>query len=48
VQAHGDWIAAEVLAAELVVVDEMGSTRDDVHVIELGGTTARVAITRKR
>jgi isoleucyl-tRNA synthetase len=48
VQAHGDWIGAEVLAAELVVADEMSAAYDEMQVVELGGITARVAISRKR
>jgi isoleucyl-tRNA synthetase len=46
VQAHGDRVAAEVLAAELVVVDDVSSTFEGMAVVELGGITARVAITR--
>ena len=46
VEAHGDWIGAEVLAAELVVVDDLSSTYEGMAVVELGGITARVAITR--
>ena len=48
VEAHGDWIGAEVLAAELVVVDDLSSTYEGMAVVELGGITARVAITRIR
>jgi hypothetical protein len=48
VQAHGDWIGAEVLAAELVVADEMSASYDEMQVVEVGGITARVAISRKR
>ena len=47
-ESHGDWIAAEVLAAELVVVDDLSSAYEDMHVVDLGGTTAHVAITRIR
>jgi isoleucyl-tRNA synthetase len=46
IESHADWIAAEVLAAELVVRDDLSSTGEDMHVVDLGGTTARVAITR--
>jgi isoleucyl-tRNA synthetase len=46
VESHGDWIAAEVLAAELVVRDDLSSAEEHMHVVDLGGTTARVAITR--
>jgi isoleucyl-tRNA synthetase len=48
VQAHGDWIGAEVLAAELVVVDDLSSAYEDMSVVEIGGITAHVAITRIR
>jgi len=46
IESHGDWIAAEVLAAELVVRDDLSSAEEDMHVVDLGATTARVAITR--
>ena len=47
VDAHGAWIADEVLAAELVFVAAAGvQEQRDWHDIDLDGTTARVAITR--
>ena len=49
IEAHGAWIADEVLAAELVFVAAAGvegEQQRDWHDIDLDGTTARVAITR--
>jgi isoleucyl-tRNA synthetase len=48
IDAHGAWIADEVLAAELVVVREDALPRNglEFHSIDLDGITARVAITR--
>jgi isoleucyl-tRNA synthetase len=47
VETHGDWIAAEVLAAELVLTDDPGSGNHEMQAVDLDGTTAHVAITRK-
>jgi len=47
IEAHGDWIAAEVLAAELVVVDEPAADNHGMLAVDLDGTTAYLAITRK-
>ncbi|MDB4875877.1 MAG: Isoleucyl-tRNA synthetase [Gemmatimonadetes bacterium] len=45
VEAHGAWIAEEVLAAELVFAGEATQGKD-MHAIDLDGITAFVAITR--
>lgn len=44
IDAHGAWIAEEVLATELVFVDDVAG----LHAIDLDGITAHVAITRIR
>jgi isoleucyl-tRNA synthetase len=48
VRAHRAWIADEVLATELVLVDraESGATQGDLQPVDLDGMTALVAITR--
>jgi isoleucyl-tRNA synthetase len=46
VDAHGAWIAEELLATELVLVSDGDENGEDVHVIDLDGITAFVAITR--
>jgi hypothetical protein len=46
VEAHGTWIAAEVLAAELVLADDLATGSREMHAVDLDGITARVAITR--
>ncbi|HEX7021022.1 MAG TPA: DUF5915 domain-containing protein, partial [Gemmatimonadaceae bacterium] len=46
VRVHGEWIAAEVLATELVLVDDLTSGYHDMQTVDLDGITARVAITR--
>jgi isoleucyl-tRNA synthetase len=45
---HGPWIAAEVLAAELVAVDELSGNYDATQTVDLDGVTAHVAITKVR
>jgi isoleucyl-tRNA synthetase len=45
---HGPWIAAEVLAAELVAVDELPGNYDATQTADLDGVTAYVAITKAR
>ena len=47
IDAHGAWIADEVLATELVFVGQGESEqRQDMQAIDLDGITAQVAITR--
>jgi isoleucyl-tRNA synthetase len=48
VERHGPWIAAEVLAAELVAVDEISRNYDATQTVDLDGVTAYVAITKVR
>jgi len=48
IDAHGAWISEEVLAAELVFDAAAGRAEHGMHEIDLGGITARVAITRKQ
>jgi hypothetical protein len=43
---HGDWIAAEVLAAELVIKGELTDRYDAMQELDLDGAVARVAFTR--
>jgi isoleucyl-tRNA synthetase len=47
-ERHGQWIAAEVLAAELVVADELTGNYDATQAVDLDGVTAYVAITKVR
>jgi len=46
VLAHGDWIASEVLATELVFRDELPDRHDAMQELDLDGVVARVAFTR--
>jgi len=46
VETHGEWIAAEVLATELVVVEQLSGAAAASAEVALDGLTARVAITR--
>jgi isoleucyl-tRNA synthetase len=45
---HGRHIAAEVLAAELVVTDDPSGNYDATQTVDLDGVTAHVAITKVR
>jgi isoleucyl-tRNA synthetase len=45
---HGAWIAAEVLAAELVMTDEISGNYDATQTVDLDGVTVHVAITKVR
>jgi isoleucyl-tRNA synthetase len=47
-ERHGQWIAAEVLAAELVVTNELTGNYDATQTVDLDGVTAQVAITKVR
>jgi isoleucyl-tRNA synthetase len=47
-ERHGPWIAAEVLAAELVAVDELSGNYDATQTVDLDGVAAHVAITKAR
>jgi isoleucyl-tRNA synthetase len=47
-ERHGSWIAAEVLAAELVVSDGISGNYDATQTVDLDGVTAHVAITKVR
>jgi isoleucyl-tRNA synthetase len=47
-EQHGPWIAAEVLAAELVVRDGLSGNYDATQTVDLDGVTAYVAITKVR
>jgi isoleucyl-tRNA synthetase len=46
VAAHGEWIASEVLATELVFAEELTGRYDAMQELDLDGVTARVAFTR--
>jgi isoleucyl-tRNA synthetase len=46
ISVHGDWIAAEVLAAELVIKGELTDRYDAMQELDLDGAVARVAFTR--
>ena len=46
VLSHGDWIASEVLATELVFRDELPDRHDAMQELDLDGVVARVAFTR--
>jgi len=46
VRAHHDWIADEVLATELVVVDGESKAQSDMTAVDLDGVDARVSLTR--
>ena len=45
IESHRQWIAGEVLAREIVVVDEL-SSRESAVSLELDGHTAHIALTR--
>jgi isoleucyl-tRNA synthetase len=47
-ERHGPWIAAEVLAAELAVVDELSGNYDATQTVDLDGVAAHVALTKVR
>jgi isoleucyl-tRNA synthetase len=47
-ERHGQWIAAEVLAAELVVSNEPSRNYDATQMVDLDGVTAHVALTKVR
>jgi isoleucyl-tRNA synthetase len=46
VDVHGAWIAAEVLAVEVVLVDDRSKEYHDMQAVDLDGAAARVAISR--
>ncbi|MFL5612297.1 MAG: isoleucine--tRNA ligase [Gemmatimonadaceae bacterium] len=46
IAAHGDWIASEVLATELVTHGELTGHYDATQELDLDGAVARVAFTR--
>jgi len=46
IDAHGEWIASEVLATELVVRDKLTNRYDAMQELDLDGVVARVAFTR--
>ena len=46
IEAHGDWIASEVLATELVCRDELTDRYDATQELDLDGVVVRVAFTR--
>jgi isoleucyl-tRNA synthetase len=46
VTAHGEWIASEVLATELVFAEELTGQYDAMQELDLDGVVARVAFTR--
>ena len=46
VAAHGDWIASEVLATELVFAEELTGRHDAAQGFDLDGVPVRVAFTR--
>jgi isoleucyl-tRNA synthetase len=48
VRAHGDWIASEVLATELVFRDGLDDRQAVAQELDLDGVVARVAFTRIR
>jgi len=45
-EAHGEWIASEVLATELVTDGELTGRYDAMQELDLDGVVARVAFTR--
>ncbi|MFN2565684.1 MAG: isoleucine--tRNA ligase [Gemmatimonadaceae bacterium] len=47
-ERHRAWIAAEVLAVELVISDEISGNYDATQTVDLDGETAHVAITKAR
>jgi isoleucyl-tRNA synthetase len=46
IDTHGEWIASEVLATELVFRDELTGRYDATQELDLDGVVARVAFTR--
>ncbi|HEY2377151.1 MAG TPA: isoleucine--tRNA ligase [Gemmatimonadaceae bacterium] len=46
IQKHGEWIASEVLATELVFRDELTNRYDAMQELDLDGVVARLAFTR--
>jgi isoleucyl-tRNA synthetase len=48
IERHGPWIAAEVLAAELVAGHALSGNYDATQTVDLDGVTADVAITKVR
>ena len=46
IDTHGEWIASEVLATELVVRDELTNRYDAMQELDLDGVAVRVAFTR--
>jgi isoleucyl-tRNA synthetase len=46
ITAHGDWIASEVLATELVFAEELTGRHDVTQDLDLDGVSVRVAFTR--
>jgi isoleucyl-tRNA synthetase len=48
VETHGAWISSEVLATELVFLDELSRRYDATQELELDEVRVRVAFTRKR
>jgi isoleucyl-tRNA synthetase len=48
ITAHGEWIASEVLATELVFAEELNGRYDATQEFELDGVGVRVAFTRIR
>jgi isoleucyl-tRNA synthetase len=46
IEAHGEWIASEVLATELVTGEELTGRYDATQELDLDGAVARVAFTR--
>jgi hypothetical protein len=47
-ERHGAWVAAEVLATQTVVRDEISGNYDATQTVDLDGVTANVAITKVR
>jgi isoleucyl-tRNA synthetase len=46
IDAHGEWIASEVLATELVFREELTDRYDAMQELDLDGVVARLAFTR--
>jgi isoleucyl-tRNA synthetase len=46
ITAHGEWIASEVLATELVFKEELSGRYDATQELDLDGVSVRVAFTR--
>ncbi len=47
-ERHGQWIAAEVLGAELVVSSQLSGNYDATQTVDLDGVSADVALTKVR